>query len=82
MRYVMMAVTPLLGIGIVLVGIVFSIIFVGIPYPDASPADQARYNANMDIGQWIVLSGCGVFLIGLILIPVIFLLTRKEIAEN
>jgi hypothetical protein len=48
-----------LGITIIFIGFVYDVLFAGIPYPDPTPALQARYEFHSRIASMIRRAGWG-----------------------
>lgn len=70
--------TPLAAIVIVLSGFVYDVLLAGIPYQDATPALQARYDFHSAVAGWFYATGGTMFLIGLIAIPIILKKTKPR----
>jgi hypothetical protein len=66
---------PLTGIGIIIIGFVYDVLFAGIPYQDPTPELQARYDFHSAVAGSLYKSGCLVVLLGLVAIP--FILRRR-----
>ena len=69
---------PVLGILIVLIGFVYDILFAGIPYQDPTPAMQSQYDFHSFIAGLFYKTGGVVFLIGLLLIPIVWKRINKK----
>ena len=54
------------GLLTILLGVVYMLVFVGLPYPDATPEKIAQQNFHMNITNVIVGVGIVGFLVGLV----------------
>lgn len=67
---------PLIGVGIIIIGFVYDVLFAGIPYQDPTPELQARYDFHSAVAGLLYKSGGFVVLLGLVAIP--FILRRRK----
>lgn len=73
---------PTLGVFIVLNGFVYDVLFAGIPYQDPTAELQARYDLHAGVANVFYKTGGIVLLIGLLVIPLIWRRTRKEVSQQ
>jgi hypothetical protein len=76
-RLIKTAAIPAIGIVIVISGLVYDVLFAGIPYQDPTPELQARYDFHSSVAGWLCKAGGILFLAGLLAIPIILTKTRK-----
>lgn len=67
----------MLGIVIVLSGLVYDVMFAGIPYQDPTPELQASYSFHASVAGIIYRTGEIVLVVGLLAIPFIWRKYRK-----
>jgi hypothetical protein len=68
----------LAGLGLVISGFMYLMIFSGLPYLDPSPAQQANWSFHNSVGEYIVLAGIFFLLTGLIAAPFIRARLKQE----
>jgi len=52
----------LIGMAMVLGGFAYDLMFAGLPYPDPTPEQQARWAFHQTVADWIMLAGLGLLL--------------------
>lgn len=81
-RFLAMALTPALGFGLLVGGLAYNVLCAGIPYQDAAPAVQARWELHGSIATVLILLGLGLFLLGILASPVVWVLTKNRYARS
>jgi hypothetical protein len=81
-RLIQSTATPLIGMLIVGSGLVYDILFAGIPYQDPTPELQARYDFHSSVASWFYKAGGIVLLIGIVAIPFIVKATKHKGANK
>jgi len=73
--------TPLIGLGIIVAGFIYDIMFAGIPYQDPTPELLASWEFHSNVAFWIMTAGLAIFSIGLFLIPFLAR-TKRDKSES
>ncbi|BHH82419.1 hypothetical protein [Desulforhopalus sp. 52FAK] len=78
MRFITLTGVSFTGIVIVMMGLVYDIMFAGIPYQDPTPELQARYDFHSFVAGIFYKTGGMVFLVGLVAILFIWVMARNK----
>jgi len=81
-RLIQSIATPVIGILIVVSGVVYDVLFAGIPYQDPTPELQARYDFHSSVAGWFYKVGGILFLAGLLAIPIVLKKTKQTGANK
>lgn len=68
---------PVIGVVVVLSGLVYDVMFAGIPYQDPTPELQANYVFHASIAGVLYKSGAIIILVGLLATPFVWRKCRK-----
>ena len=66
------------GALIVVAGLVYDIMYAGIPFQDPTPAMQAEWRSNKVVADLLMAFGGLVFLLGVAMMPILWWITRKR----
>lgn len=69
---------PTVGLGLVLTGLIYGVLFVGVPYPDPTPEQRLSERFHLAVGKSVFLGGAAIFLMGLVAAPVVWFVTRPK----
>ncbi len=78
MRFIKSIGISLLGIGILLVGLVYDVLFAGIPYQDPTPEIQASYDFHSSVAGAFYKTGGIIVWVGVMAIPFIWNIANKK----
>ena len=78
-RFIKIVGLPLLGLFMVFTGFTYEVLFAGIPFQDPTQELQAQYDFHSSIANICYKTGGVVLLLGLVLIPIIWKITKKKI---
>ena len=67
-----------LGLAIAVVGLVYDVMFAGIPYQDPTPEMKAEWQRHSDFAATLQAMGGVIFLVGVLAWPVIWRLARDS----
>ncbi len=77
-RIFMLCILPVLGIAIAFVGLIYDVLFAGIPYLDPTPEMQARYDTHSMIAACFYVIGGIALLVGLIVVPLVAIINHRR----
>lgn len=60
---------PLIGLGLMISGFVYDVMFAGIPYQDPTPELLAKWKFHSNVAFWTIAAGTAIMCVGLFLIP-------------
>jgi len=78
MKFFKSIAAALLGILFLVTGFIYDVLFAGIPYQDPTPALQAKYDFHSSVAGLFYKTGGIVFLLGLLVIPIILRMTKRD----
>ncbi len=65
------------GLGLIITGFAYDVLFAGIPYQDPTPELQATWEFHKGVADLFYRTGGLVFLVGLVAMPMIWIRLRK-----
>lgn len=77
-RIIRLAGLPILGVALVFAGLIYDVMFAGIPYQDPTPELQARWKFHQSVAGLICKLGSIVLLLGVLALPFIARMTRPS----
>ena len=81
-KFIRVVTLPGFGALILLVGTVYGVLFAGVPYPDPTPEQQARYEYHYSVFSRLFDVGAVVFLAGLLAVPIVLKVTKHAEDEG